>query len=221
MNNAPLSASAPSRSPGRPRREGSEDLSRLIVQSAMDLFYHKGFAATSMEDIAKACRTTRRSISNRFPRKHDLLLAAAELHGEAVTAGLQALVRTPGYSGLERLRCSLRFLFDLAISGRSHRNVAVFASESAHSRPLADRLSADEIAWEAELEVALNAAQSEGAFTGYATRDVAAATIAMMLSYPGILSMFHSDRTEGEPAELYFDRMWRLIQTMAGAATQE
>lgn len=206
---------ASKRAAGRPRREQSEDLSRLIVQSAMDLFYRKGFAATSMEDIASACRTTRRSISHRFPQKHDLLLAAARLHGEEVSTGLRKLVRAPGLPGLERLRQALRFLFGLAISGRSSNSIVVFAYESSHCPPLAQRLTADEVAWEDELEAAVKDAQAAGAFARFISRDVAAAAVAMMLSYPGILSLLHSDQVLAEPAEAYFERMWRLILTMA------
>jgi AcrR family transcriptional regulator len=181
----------------------------------MELFLQKGVAGTAMEDIASACRTTRRSIASRFPTKQDLLLAAARQYGQEVRTGLGAIIGERAVAPIERLNRALRFIFGRAINPRSRGVMMVYAAEAASCPALAEQLSSDETSWEQQLETLVAEAQANGGFANFESRDVASAAIATMLSYPCIISLLHAAQPRDDQAELYFGRMWRLILAMA------
>lgn len=60
---------------GRPTREESEQLSAKIIQVAHRLMLERGYAATSIEAIARAASVAKRTIYDRFPDKRALFSA--------------------------------------------------------------------------------------------------------------------------------------------------
>lgn len=83
---------------GRPYEfDREETLSR-----AMDVFWEKGYKATSIQDLVERMGIKRGSIYNTFGDKHSLFLAAVEYYGEAVTSEMIKVLESPG-SPLENL----------------------------------------------------------------------------------------------------------------------
>lgn len=83
---------------GRPYEfDREETLSR-----AMDLFWEKGYKATSIEDLVNRMGIKRGSIYNTFGDKHSLFIAAVEYYGEAVTSETIKVLESPG-SPLENI----------------------------------------------------------------------------------------------------------------------
>ncbi|EQB14930.1 TetR/AcrR family transcriptional regulator [Sphingobium lactosutens] len=60
---------------GRPTKEQSEELSRRIIGVATSMFLDKGYAATTIEELACELRASKRSIYNRFADKASLFKA--------------------------------------------------------------------------------------------------------------------------------------------------
>lgn len=60
------------------------------IRQAMELFWEKGYEATSMQDVSERLGLNRSSIYNTFGGKHDLYLEALDRYRRA---GLQALRR--------------------------------------------------------------------------------------------------------------------------------
>ncbi|MGH7051950.1 MAG: TetR/AcrR family transcriptional regulator [Acetobacteraceae bacterium] len=63
---------------GRPTREESERTEGRIVEIATGLFFHQGFAVTSMEQVAAAVRISKRTLYMRFRDKAALFRAVVD-----------------------------------------------------------------------------------------------------------------------------------------------
>lgn len=61
-----------------------------IIAVAVDLFFKKGYFATSISEIARGCGIQKASIYYHFPCKEDLLLAIMEATMADLTAGLES-----------------------------------------------------------------------------------------------------------------------------------
>ena len=63
------------KSPGRPTLAEAKTLTERIVSTATRIFLDKGYASTSMEEVALAAGTAKRTLYSRFPAKSDLFRA--------------------------------------------------------------------------------------------------------------------------------------------------
>ena len=62
---------------GRPTLEQSEELTERIVAVAIEMFLEKGFAETTIDELAMRLGVAKRSLYSRFPSKAELFRAAA------------------------------------------------------------------------------------------------------------------------------------------------
>ncbi|MBP6851002.1 MAG: TetR family transcriptional regulator [Rhodoferax sp.] len=67
-----------------------------IVAAAVDIFYHKGYAKTTLEEVADAIHVTKPFIYSHFKSKHDLL---AEICSRALIVSHEALTRASSQAG--------------------------------------------------------------------------------------------------------------------------
>lgn len=81
-------------------RERKREATKLALQAAaVRLFNEKGYAATSVDEIAAAAEVSRRTFFRYFGSKEGVLFAEADESGERVRAAL--LRQPPGRSGLQ------------------------------------------------------------------------------------------------------------------------
>lgn len=72
-----------------PIREQTRAVVRsMLARTAMELFAEKGYAETTIEEIAAAVGVSRRTLFNYFPSKEDLALGGLEAQGETIAARL-------------------------------------------------------------------------------------------------------------------------------------
>jgi AcrR family transcriptional regulator len=80
-----------------PARLGAAQRRRLIEQAATELFARRGYAATTVEDIARAAGVTKPMLYRHFESKQDLCIALLERHrDELVAAPLTAYTPPTG-----------------------------------------------------------------------------------------------------------------------------
>jgi AcrR family transcriptional regulator len=122
--------------------------------AARDLFWERGYEATSIADLEQRMGLSRSSIYHEFGSKHSLFEAALDCYADRVIAGLFAGVRNdgPGLDAIVNLFQGLSELFghDNAVTARGCMMVnaaAELAARDEHIRPAAaryrDRLRTD------------------------------------------------------------------------------
>ena len=76
---------------------GGKDTRWRIVEAAMELFWLKGYASTSIADILSRSQVNSGSLYYFFPGKQDVLLAVLEAYRD----GIGAMLLEPAWSGVE------------------------------------------------------------------------------------------------------------------------
>jgi len=88
---------------GRLTRERRRELTRTaLIESAADLFAHKGFNGTSLEEIAQSAGFTRGAIYKNFKSKEEILMAVVEWHVEIQLAAYADMLEEGPSPTLER-----------------------------------------------------------------------------------------------------------------------
>jgi TetR/AcrR family transcriptional regulator, transcriptional repressor for nem operon len=99
-----------SRNPRVGRPKGYDRGAVLVV--ARDLFWEKGYEATSISDLERHTGLNRSSLYQEFGSKRDLFTAALECYADQVVATLLGELREPG-AGLETVVSLFAHLADL------------------------------------------------------------------------------------------------------------
>src|SRR5258708_37719747 len=90
------------------------------LERAMDVFWSKGYEATSLDDLCAATGLSRSSLYATFGNKRDLLLQTVERYVERRTPSIEAaLARPPNI--YEAISALLRDFIDQIVSGAGRR----------------------------------------------------------------------------------------------------
>ncbi|WP_432730659.1 TetR/AcrR family transcriptional regulator [Variovorax sp. W6] len=122
--------------PSSPR---SGDHRKLIARNAAELFARKGYAATSMNEIAEACGLSKPGLYHHFKDKAEVLLFIAEGHVSRlvdIVTGVEALELAPEQRLPELIEA---FMLEYAEAQNEHRVLTEdvrFLSPEAHARVL-------------------------------------------------------------------------------------
>jgi AcrR family transcriptional regulator len=100
---------------GRPSRQAADDLSDLIVETALANFRSHGFEATSIDAIAHDCKASKHTIYRRFSSKNVLFIAAVGRDRQAILDRF-ATVDIAEKDTLSALRATCSALFEIAVS---------------------------------------------------------------------------------------------------------
>jgi TetR/AcrR family transcriptional regulator, transcriptional repressor for nem operon len=92
----------------------------IAVDQAMEVFWRKGYAATTPQDLVDALSIGKGSLYNTFGSKRGLFLRALRRYGDTQTAGLVEALEQPG-PVKERLRTTLTALAEMDMSDPDHR----------------------------------------------------------------------------------------------------
>jgi len=79
----------------RTRADDYDEKKATILDNAASLIARKGFDQATMQDVAKACGTSKSHIYHYFPRKEDLLYAIVHDHITRQAADLTRIVEQP------------------------------------------------------------------------------------------------------------------------------
>lgn len=79
----------------RGRAAGYEDQRELILTHAAHLFAHRGYPATTMNDVAAACGCSKATLYHYYKDKYSLLVSIADGHVSALQALVQSVQQSP------------------------------------------------------------------------------------------------------------------------------
>ena len=106
------------------------------LEHAMDVFWSKGYEATSLDDLCEATGLSRSSLYATFGNKRDLLLQTVDRYIERRTPNIKAvLARQPNIH--EGIAALLREFIDQIVSGAGRRGC--FLGNCAAELPRSDR----------------------------------------------------------------------------------
>jgi len=141
------------------RARKKEMIRQRIANEAKRLFLERGFAATTVEDIAAAADISQRSFFDYFPAKEDVVLAWHEEFQSAFIANLlkrpaseasivaarEALIETVGKYGLEDVRNHAILCKERAIKARDQLKYALLEGALADALFQRSKGKADEL----------------------------------------------------------------------------
>ncbi len=96
-------------------KEDADVTRQHLLQSALRVFSDKGFAATRLEDIAKAADVTRGAIYHHFGNKQELFIALFKERMDPVF-DIMTQILAENINPLERIRKLLNVMFDKTIN---------------------------------------------------------------------------------------------------------
>jgi TetR/AcrR family transcriptional repressor of nem operon len=95
-----------------------------VIDKAMQIFWHKGYEATSMEDLLTAMNLNRGSLYDTFGDKRQLFLKVIDRYCTGVVGEKFALLDQPG-PALPQLRRFLRTMIDGALADPLRRGCLI------------------------------------------------------------------------------------------------
>jgi AcrR family transcriptional regulator len=104
------------------RLEYSESTRHALVDSALDLFTKRGYAATSLDEVAKRARVTKGALYHHFSGKQALFEAAFDAVENTVMTRLAEIVVGPG-DPWERSMNGIRHYVDICLDPSYQRIV--------------------------------------------------------------------------------------------------
>ncbi|MFK3779165.1 TetR/AcrR family transcriptional regulator [Agrobacterium sp. NPDC089420] len=195
---------------GRPLKAEQNAAAERIIDAATTLFATRGFAGTSMEQVASQCGAGKDTVYRRFPSKVALFEAVVEhAHGRAV-ARLGNLPMAEG-DALERLRTLLRELLhinmepDLIALKRITFSEAVVFEKKGAIPPQPDPIMG-------RLVDAVKTAQEAGMTATGDASLIANHLIHCLVALPTSSAMMGSAEFDTrQSVDLYFDRTWNWL----------
>ncbi|MCZ7912458.1 TetR/AcrR family transcriptional regulator [Agrobacterium leguminum] len=195
---------------GRPLKAEQNAAAERIIDAATTLFATRGFAGTSMEQVASQCGAGKDTVYRRFPSKVALFEAVVEhAHARAV-ARLRDLPMPQG-NALERLRTLMRELLhinmepDLIALKRITFSEAVVFEKKAPIPPQPDPIMN-------RLVDAVGAAQDAGMIAAGDVSLIASHLIHCLVALPTSSAMMGSAEFDTrQSVDLYFDRTWNWL----------
>lgn len=201
---------------GRPPKADQDMAAERIIVAATELFAGRGFAGTSMEQVASHCGAGKDTVYRRFSSKVALFEAVVDhAHRQAVAK----LEKLPSVSGdpLERLRSLVLELLhvnmepELIALKRITFSEAVVFEKNGPIPPQPDPIMA-------KLIKAVGEAQDVGAIGAGDAAEIARHLIHCMVALPTAAAMMGGNEFDSRRnIEAHFDRTWHwLINGVGG-----
>src|SRR4051794_35658920 len=106
------------------RLDYSESTRSALVDSAVELFTKRGYAATSLDEVAKRARVTKGALYHHFSGKQALFEAAFDAVEGTVKARLAEIVTAPG-DAWERAKTGVRHYINKVCLDPSYQRIVV------------------------------------------------------------------------------------------------
>jgi AcrR family transcriptional regulator len=108
--------------PASLRAEQVAQTRAALVGAGRELFGTKGFAATSVDDIARAARVTTGALYHHFPNKAAVFEAVFEqVHADMLTATAEAVAAAPADDPVAQMAAAFGVFLDQALESETQR----------------------------------------------------------------------------------------------------
>ncbi|MGV1793409.1 TetR/AcrR family transcriptional regulator [Rhizobium sp. A37_96] len=195
---------------GRPPKADQDTAAERIIVAATELFAGRGFAGTSMEQVASHCGAGKDTVYRRFSSKVTLFEAVVDHAHKRAVARLEKLPPVTGDS-LERLKSLMLELLrvnmepELIALKRITFSEAVVFEKSGPIPPQPDPIMA-------KLVEAVANAQEAGEICAGDSTAIANHLIHCMVALPTAAAMMGSDAFNSRQSiEVHFDRTWHWL----------
>ncbi|MCY1666709.1 TetR/AcrR family transcriptional regulator [Rhizobium sp. SL86] len=202
---------------GRPARDNQDGAAERIIEAATELFASRGFAGTSMEQVASRCGAGKDTLYRRYPSKVVLFEAVVEHARRRTAARLSNLPSMQG-NALERLKVLLREMLrinmdpDLIALKRITFSEAIVFDKAAPVAQQPDPIME-------HLVGAVGDAQTAGFIEDGETRVIAEHLIYCLVAQPTTAAMLGATEFNGAAAEeRHFERTWTWLLNGVAAA---
>lgn len=201
---------------GRPPKAKQDAAATRIIKAATALFANRGFAGTSMEQVAAHCGASKDTVYRRYPSKVALFEAVVEHAHQCATAKLEKMPVASGNS-LERLRSLMLLLLhvnmepELIAWKRITFSEAVVFEKNGPIPPQSDPIMV-------KLIEAVDEAQDFGAIRAGDATEIAHHLIHCMVALPTTAAMMGSKEFDSRRnIEAHFHRTWHwLVNGVSG-----
>ncbi|RWX81632.1 TetR/AcrR family transcriptional regulator [Neorhizobium lilium] len=201
---------------GRPPKAKQDAAAKRIIEAATALFASRGFAGTSMEQVASHCGAGKDTVYRRYPSKVALFEAVVEHAHQCATAKIEKMPAASGNS-LERLRSLMLELLhvnmepELIALKRITFSEAVVFEKNGPIPPQPDPIMV-------KLIETVGEAQDFGAIGAGDATEIAHHLIHCMVVLPTTAALIGSNEFDSRRnIEAHFDRTWHwLINGVSG-----
>lgn len=194
---------------GRPSKAREGQISDAILDRACEMFASQGYAATSVEQLAIACRVGKDTIYRRFPSKRALFEAAIERLRVRVLQRLETIASEKG-TGIERLRRTARWFLTVNVE-RELVALRRIAFSEALLIDKAQPASAPDPIFERLVSIVRDA-QLEGAIAAEEPQFIAGQLIHAVATGPSNDTMLGSAAyADALAQDAFFERAWALF----------
>ncbi|MDR1786318.1 MAG: TetR/AcrR family transcriptional regulator [Spirochaetaceae bacterium] len=98
---------------------------REILDNALDVFIEEGYDEVTFQKIAGRCGITRTTLYIYFKSKRDLFIGAIRQLTGSVETKIKALIQDEGISNREKLRRTMRMIFEACMENRKLFQVTI------------------------------------------------------------------------------------------------
>jgi TetR/AcrR family transcriptional regulator, transcriptional repressor for nem operon len=164
----------------RPRTFDEAD----VVDAARDVFWSRGYSATSVDDLAAATGLGKGSLYGAFGDKHALFVRALDNYCTAAADRVSAQLRQSGVPAIDRLSAHVRAIVADIIADSEGRGCLMAKSsvELGGADSDVDRLVGESLRrWQSDLADCLVEAQADGSITAEADPHALATALLALL----------------------------------------
>lgn len=172
-----------------PRLSKADQRYIQIYEAAAKLFYEKGFAGTSLQDLAEAVGLQKASLYHYISSKDELLFGTVEYAHTALLAVLES-VEVPGLTPLQKIEGILRQHAEFC-AANTHITSVFYQDRAALSPEHAERVIAARDHYEKVVRHLIAEAQEEGEVSG--DLDPKLATLAVLGVVNWIIQWYRPD----------------------------
>jgi AcrR family transcriptional regulator len=189
-----------------------------ILDEAARLFRDKGFAATSMNDVARVVGVSKPALYHHFASKEDLFVAVVVREPQAAADRMMAVACEPDLSAAEKLRHLLDLAYENMLESTAGRMMHTIAETSARFPEIARNFRDGFIAGQ---QSALAKIVADGIARGEFKSADADFMMELTFGPPMMLSLTNSmygDLSDSHPLDLeaakrkHFDALMRLLR---------
>jgi TetR/AcrR family transcriptional regulator of autoinduction and epiphytic fitness len=202
---------------GRPTREAAAQLERRILEVAADLFARQGYAATSMEQVAEACKAGKDTIYRRYASKAVLFGALMDNFRAQVVQELNILMAPQG-TPQERLKRYARALLHINLRPQLVALNRVTLGEAVPAKGVQPTPTAQD-PFMLQLADLVRQAQSADVLAAGDALFIAEQLLFATSIKPLVATMLGDTRFNDESEQqAYFDQAWHLFMIGARSA---